>query len=148
MEHPFDVSPEVIILDLCGTILDSRAVDRRIMDQVGSKYAGKPYSELRKTKDPRLSMRANFRNFFGKYEHEAYKEYIQRLNATVHSTQPFLGVFDFLKTAQAQGVRLCVVTNRLNKLMCGRCTGDERRYFSCVRKNEGVGGARLSAAKA
>jgi phosphoglycolate phosphatase len=112
LEPPFDVSPEVIILDLCGTILDSRAVDRRIMDQIGLKYTGKPYSELRKTKDSRLSMRANFRNFFGEYEHEVYKEYIQRLNATVHSTQPFLGVFDFLKTAQAQGVQLCVVTNR------------------------------------
>jgi len=105
-------APKVILMDLCGTLLDSLTIDRQVLDLIAEKYAGTSYAELRKKKDPTLSIRANFPIFFGEDAIPAFSEYTQLLIETLPQTSFFPGTLAFLQKAKQSGIALGVVTNR------------------------------------
>ena len=74
------------------------------MDAVGMKYAGKSYNELRLVKEPRKSMRYNFKNFFPEHEEEAYQDYLEGLESTLKDTQLFPSSREFLETCKANNI--------------------------------------------
>ena len=73
--------PKVVIIDLCGTILDSLDIDRQVMNEISYTYAGVSYTQLRKKKDRFKSMRHNFSIFFwrdGEYSSQRLSKEIER----------------------------------------------------------------------
>lgn len=104
--------PQVLLMDLCGTILDTGNLDRAIMDVIGRKYTGEPYSVLRARKIGTRSMRSNFSNFFGISATAAYRDYVTELVAAMRSVKLFPGVKEFLSTAEKYGLKVGIITNR------------------------------------
>jgi len=106
------VQPQVVIMDLAGTIIDSLAVDMQTIDVLSRKYVGIGYSDLGGRRDPSKSTRANFPSIFGEKAPQAYAEYIEQLIGNIGKTSLFQGVRSFLKSRAAHDTPVYVVSNR------------------------------------
>ncbi len=104
--------PKVILMDLCGTLLDSLRIDRQVMDSIGIQFSGKKYAELRPLKEPTKSMRYNFKNFFGEQADRAHQVYMDQLIEQIPNTELFPGAHDFLRTAKRAGIDVVLISNR------------------------------------
>jgi beta-phosphoglucomutase-like phosphatase (HAD superfamily) len=105
-------TPKIVLMDLCGTLLDSINHDREVMDEIGMTYAGKTYAELRHLKEPSRSMRYNFKNFFGDKAEEAHELYIDQLIDRIPKTNLFPNSRQFLSNAKSVGVEIALISNR------------------------------------
>jgi phosphoglycolate phosphatase len=104
--------PKVILMDLCGTLLDSLRIDRQVMDSIGMRFAGKNYAELRPLKESAKSMRYNFKNFFGDRADMAHQAYMDQLIEQIPNTELFPGAHNFLHAAKRAGIDVALISNR------------------------------------
>lgn len=110
-----DTFPVFIGLDLCGTVLDSKKSDISAINATIKKFKGPEFSwsDIRPLKNPNLSMKENFANFFGSdFEKEAYEDYISNLLSSVAETKIFNGVFKFLNFCRINKIHTAFITNR------------------------------------
>lgn len=110
-----NVFPDIIALDLCGTVIDSKETDIESINKTIKKYKNKnlEWKNIKHLKDPNKSMKENFINFFGEEKYkQAYEYYIKNLINTVNEVELFEGVIDFLKYCKDNEIKLALITNR------------------------------------
>lgn len=115
--NPFNCTPEVVFFDLCGTILDSKALDHQAINYTLKKFGKDPWYITRKQKDATKSMKENFPNFFGNYAEEAYDIYINYLIDNINNISMFDNVYENVRIFKILNTKSAIITNRDKKFI-------------------------------
>ena len=106
--------PDLIGFDLCGTIINSKSSDIHAINLTIKKFLGNNLSweDIKSKKDPLLSMKQNFPNFFGDKYIEAYNFYLKTMFKDITNLEVFEGIFDVLEFCKIHNIKIVLITNR------------------------------------
>ncbi len=104
----------IVIFDLCGTLLNSKALDHQAINNTLEIFHKKPWSITKKQKEKSLSMKENFPNFFGKDADAAYEIYLNFLINHINDISFFEYASEHLQTLKYLGAKTAIITNRDN----------------------------------
>ncbi|MBE6452789.1 MAG: HAD family hydrolase [Alphaproteobacteria bacterium] len=106
------------LFDWDGTLSDNRNVVIEAMNNVLKEYNLGSWEDVRKLRNPRLSLWDNFVNFFGSQSTEAYEEYVRiykRISPQYVKAFPYASeVINILKEI---GVEVMIMTNKDRRLL-------------------------------
>ncbi len=106
------------LFDWDGTLADNRAIVIKSIEQVLAEYGLGNWNDVKKLRNPKLSLRDNFVNFFKDNAFAAYERYLQiyKLNSPqMLKSFPFAAeVIHYLKN---QGVEVIIMTNKDRRLL-------------------------------
>ncbi len=115
--NPFKKIPQIVLFDLCGTILDSKKLDHEAINYTLNKFNKLPRNAIRVKKDPKKSMKDNFPNFFGEYFQEAYNTYINHLISNINNIPVFENVYEHFRILDILKIKSAIITNRDKKFV-------------------------------
>lgn len=108
------IKPIIIGMDLCGTLINSKERDIRAINKTIHKFLGQnlEWKDIKPLKQPELSMKENFPNFFQQNAAVAYRFYLNAMFEEIENVNIFDGVFEFLEFCKQNNIKTAIITNR------------------------------------
>lgn len=97
LKTQIQIKPVIIGMDLCGTLINSKESDIRAINKTIHKFL-KPsleWKDIKRLKQPELSMKENFPNFFQQNAAAAYRFYLDTMFEEIENVNVFEGVLNF-----------------------------------------------------
>lgn len=107
-----------VLFDWDGTLSDNREIVVSTINQVLKEYGRGTWETVSNLRNPKLSLRDNFVNFFGDDSFKAYERYVQlyKLN-TPQTVKSFPYAKETLLQLKELGVELMIMTNKDRRLL-------------------------------
>ncbi len=111
--------PMAVLFDWDGTLADTSKAVSSSLTQVFAEYGKESYDNMiAKYRDVSISVKANFKNYFGAEEKQAYQRYLQIYRqGGIQKVTPTAGATEFLKLLQSKGVRIYIASNKEPSLL-------------------------------
>ena len=108
------IKPIIIGMDLCGTLINSKESDIRAINKTIHKFLRQnlEWKDIKPLKQPELSMKENFPNFFQQNAAAAYRFYLNAIFEEIENVNIFDGVFEFLEFCKQNNIKTAIITNR------------------------------------
>lgn len=121
-----------VFFDFCNTLVDSKNVDHRVINEVLAAFNKSSWADMKKRKVPEKSMQENFPNFFGNQAREAYLLYMELLLSHKSNIHFFPYALQLVNLLIDNHCKVCVLSNRdrefIEQVSNGKLSSDVKIY--------------------